>query len=559
MNKTFDLYLLIAGLGLFLYGMNLLEDSLKKLAGPNLKKFLKNNTKTPLRGILSGTFITCILQSSSLVSLMVLAFVGAGLMAMENAVGVILGANLGTTITGWIFSLIGFKLNIKAFAFVILGIGAFTNTLFPNKRKVKYFSLTLIGIALLFMGLDFMKSSIAVLAEQFDITQYVSMGPLGFFVVGFILTAIIQSSSASMVITLSALNAKMITFDAAAGMVIGSDLGTTLTVFLGTINASGDKKRVAMSHFLFNLITDLLALILLYPLLSMISLLGVTDPLIGIVLFHTSFNIIGITLFFPFIGHFSRFLKNKFSEKKESYVFYIQNLDKNQTTDMTEEVTTKEVELFIQRTVLLVIHFLKFQKRISLPFELPENSLSPLGTSASYRNLKNAEGEILSFCLGTMASSEIPEESARRLTSLIDSTRRAGNALKNIKDISENVNEIESILDTELQRVYVNISKSMINVLEDVLSLLTETDPLMVKSKANALELKCMSERRVLFDQIYKVITTSDLETSLSSTLLNLVREVFGSFKQLTRSWEMLILGDLEWKDGEPIDSSFFR
>lgn len=346
------------------------------MTGARFKVFLRKNTETPLKGILSGTLVTAFLQSSSLVSLMVLAFVGAGIMSMTNAIGVILGANLGTTLTGWFFALVGFKLKIKSLAFVLLAVGSFVRTLFPENRKLKYISLFIIGFALIFTGLDFMKTSFEGLAEQFNITRYLHFGPYGFFFVGFILTSVIQSSSASMVITLAAINANLLTFETAAGMVVGSDLGTTLTVFLGTINSSGDKKRVALSHFLFNLVTVSVALIFLYPLLTAITSLGIKDPLIGIVIFHSSFNLIGVTLFFNFIPDFSNFLSKRFKQKTESHVFYLNSADPELFPGSADENIIKEVDTYIKRCLKLAIHYLQFESIVKFPEYKEEYSLS---------------------------------------------------------------------------------------------------------------------------------------------------------------------------------------
>ena len=233
MLSQFNTWEFLAGLGIFLLAMVLLEDSLEKLAGRPFKKFLRRHTDRPVKAILSGTFVTAILQSSSVVSLMVLAFVGAGIIELKNAIGIIIGSNLGTTFTGWVVAIFGFNFDIEEFTLPFIAFGGLSMVFFAKREKLFLFGQLIIGFGFLFLGLDYMKSSIALLAENFDISPFAAYSPYLLFLVGFVLTAIIQSSSAAMVIALSALYAQIITLEAAAAMVIGNDLGTTTTVILG--------------------------------------------------------------------------------------------------------------------------------------------------------------------------------------------------------------------------------------------------------------------------------------------------------------------------------------
>lgn len=543
MIQGLDIYMLVAGLGMFLFGMSLLEDALKKLAGARLKTFLKKNTETPIKGIFTGTLVTAILQSSSLVSLMVLAFVGAGLMTMQNAVGIILGANLGTTITGWFFSMIGFKLNIKNMAFLFLGVGAIIHTFYSNKPKLKQLSLCLIGMALLFSGLDFMKTSISEFGASFDVKKYVDFGAYGFFVVGFILTAIIQSSSASMVITLSALNANLISFEAASGMVIGSDLGTTITVFLGTIKASGDKKRVALSHFLFNLVTDLTALILLHPLLAFVSLVGIEDPLVGIVFFHSSFNVLGIFLFIPFIGKFSIFLGSRFEDKVETTLFHLDHISPTESPEISQVLTEKEVETFINRSLYLSLNLIEMDPNLGERLQLSPAQSEGLIKLEGYKKIKHSQNDLLDFILKSLSHNETHTDVTEKFTIMLDSTRRAGNALKNIKDVTYNLDETKDLVVDQIESLYKEILKSFETTYLELFKIIDQNE-----EQKDWLEFEkyCLEQREKLFKLIYKQVATSHIEKVLITSLLNLVREVFGSIKQFSRSLQMLRSGRVQ-------------
>lgn len=196
----FDLWMFIAGLGIFLFGMFHLENGLKGLAGNSFKKLLQRFTNKRWKGILTGSFVTAILQSSSLVTLLVLAFLGSGMITLQNSLGVVFGANLGTTVTAWIVATVGFKLNIADLSYPFLAIGSLSYLLLDKRPVLKNWGSFLIGFGLLFLGLDFMKTSIENVAQQVDLSLYADLGLWIFPLIGLIITVLIQSSSAMIVI-----------------------------------------------------------------------------------------------------------------------------------------------------------------------------------------------------------------------------------------------------------------------------------------------------------------------------------------------------------------------
>ncbi|MDH3363937.1 MAG: Na/Pi symporter, partial [Gammaproteobacteria bacterium] len=244
MGEEFDLWRLAAGLGLFLFGMHELEHALTQLAGRSFKKFLRQYTAKPLRGVLAGAVTTAALQSSSVVSLIVLAFVGTGIISLASALGIVFGSNLGTTMTGWIVATIGFKLDIEALALPIITIGGFGVVWSAAGTRRAGLSHFVVGFGLMLMGLEFMKSGALVATTLFDPTALAGYPLIVFLLAGLLLTAVIQSSSATIMITLSALYAGAIPLESAAAIAIGADLGTTVTALLGSLAGSAAKKRV---------------------------------------------------------------------------------------------------------------------------------------------------------------------------------------------------------------------------------------------------------------------------------------------------------------------------
>jgi len=322
--NVFDLWMFLAGLAIFLFGMNRLESGVKGFAGKSFRNLLQRYTNKSWKGIFTGTLFTIVLQSSTMVSLLVLAFLGAGMLTLKNGLGVILGANLGTTFSGWVIATLGFKFDIADFSYPFIVVGILLYLLLYNRPVLKNIGSFLLGFGFLFLGLDYMKDALDTVAGSIDISMFSQYGLWAFFILGLIITALIQSSSAMVVILLSTLNAGLLDIYQATAMLIGANIGTTTTMAIAAIGSTADKKRLALFNLLFNIITCLVVFALLKPLLLLISnVFYVKDALLTLVSFHTLLNIIGIVLFLPFLGLFEKFLQTRFktSEPKGDTMF----------------------------------------------------------------------------------------------------------------------------------------------------------------------------------------------------------------------------------------------
>ena len=288
MEYTFlDFLTLIGSVGLFLYGMKVMSEGLQKVAGDRLRNILAVMTKNRFSGMFTGILITALIQSSSASTVMVVSFVNAGLMTLGQSMAVIMGANVGTTVTAWIISIFGFKVNITLFALPLIGLG--TPLLFSRNSTRKSWGEFLIGFSFLFMGLDYLNHSVPDLKSNPEIfeflTSYTQMGFLSiliFCAVGAIVTMIVQASSATLAISLIMCSKGWITFDIAAALILGSNIGTTITPLLASISANVSAKRAAMGHLLFNVLGSIWTLILYYPFIRFIvwicTSLGVGNP-----------------------------------------------------------------------------------------------------------------------------------------------------------------------------------------------------------------------------------------------------------------------------------------
>jgi phosphate:Na+ symporter len=325
---------LLGGVGLFLLGMMLMTDGLKLAAGKALRNILENSTKTPIRGILSGALITSLVQSSGVVTVAIIGFVNAGLMNLRQAITIIYGTNIGTTMTSWLVAIIGFNLNIKAFALPAIGLGMMLR-LANGKNKQGAMGEVLAGFGIFFLGIDVLKTGFEGFGSSIELAWQADgfLSILIYLGIGFLLTVVMQSSSAAIAITLTATAGGVIPIDNAAVLVIGANVGSTSTAALAVLGATPNAKRVAAAHVAFNLITGLVALLLLPLLLKFLSSMRVlfgqdAGPVTILAMFHTLFNILGVLILWPLTKPMIRKLKGSFrsAEEDEAKPVY---LDKN--------------------------------------------------------------------------------------------------------------------------------------------------------------------------------------------------------------------------------------
>ena len=323
---------LLGSLGLLLYGMNMLSDGIQKSAGKTLNSILGFMTSNRFIAVFTGMFITMIIQSSSATTVMVVSFVNAGLMSLTQSVGVIFGANIGTTVTAWIVALVGFKFKIALFAIPVFGIGY----IFYAVKKWKKESLgeTLMGFGLLFLGLDLLSSAIPSFgADQVGfLTALQSSGFLSYaagVVAGIAITVLLHSSSASTAVILTMAAGGLLEWPFAATMVLGSNIGTTIDAVLASIGTKVNARRAALVHVLFNVTGTLVALIFLHPLLSLVDIITPGDVnaemTSHIAMLHTTFNVLITLLFLPFASHLAKLtekvIKVNADEEQEVYKF----------------------------------------------------------------------------------------------------------------------------------------------------------------------------------------------------------------------------------------------
>lgn len=558
MFENFNFWEFLAGLGIFLFGIFLLEESIKHLAGVAFKRLIRKYTATHIRAVSSGAFATAILQSSTAVSMMVLAFVGSGIMQIGNAIGVVIGSSLGTTMTSWIVATIGFKVNIESISLPFIAIGGLGLIFFGKSTRATNISKLLVGFGFLFMGLDYMKSSINELANMIDLAQFKDTNIFVFLLIGFILTALIQSSSATMAIALTAVNSGLIDLEMGAALVIGASVGTTTTVLLGSIGGVSAKKQVAYSHFFFNLSSAIIGFILLPVLIFFIrDIMGFkTEIVIGLAIFHSLFIFIGVLLFFPIIKQFAKFITwlTPIENKTEAKFLSVSAL----------EIPEAAIESLVNETIRIIRFVMLYNLRImkidpKLIFGLDvipmENSMKTESIKI-YEKIKILQDEIFTYS-AQIQSQSVSKEEADRLLHILHSVRNAVIAAKTIKDITHELEIMEGSDNDFIRNKYDEFRKKLMNMYVSLEQILIENEVEKIISglfninRRNYLEDKnyllnateAIAKKKVPEGQISSILTINRGFVFSYNQLINSIKEV-----KLTEE-HIVILDDLNWKD----------
>ena len=313
-----SIFAVLGGVGMFLLGMELMTAALREAAGGNLRKFLSYFTTTPLRGVMTGALATAVIQSSSATTVMTVGFVGAGLLTLQQALGVIYGANIGTTATGWMVSLLGFKLDLASMAMALLFPASLSVLL--GSGAVARAGRILAGLCLLLVGLEMMQGGMGTVTSLVTpdlLPGDTLIGMLSIAAIGLVLTVLIQSSSAAVALSMVMLEGGAISLPQAGAIVIGMNVGTTFTALLASVGGSAAMRQTAVANLLFNLATSCIAMPLVaYAPGGLNALAGRVGDLNALLLFHSGFNILGAVLFVPMTGAFARLVGRLIPERE---------------------------------------------------------------------------------------------------------------------------------------------------------------------------------------------------------------------------------------------------
>ena len=529
MNTSFDIWKMLAGVAFFLLAMNFMENALQHLAGRKFKLFLKNHTTSRVKAIVSGTIITGVLQSSSIVNLMLLSMVGAGVVKMENTLALMLGSNLGTTLNSWILVSLGFNFNIENIVFPVAGITGILMAFINNESKWFSWLRLIFSVAFLFIALGFIKTGMEGFVNQTDLAYFNRYPLIVFLLLGILLTAIVQSSLTTLALTLSALHANAISLNVAMAIVLGAEIGTTLKLFLASIGGLASKKRVALGNFLFNVVTATIILIMLQQVNYLITgLLQIKNSLIALVFFQSFINLFCIILFFPFLNLFGKFLLTRFSDT-ENESFYISQVPVSDP-GLALEALENETKLLINHVIDYSIQSFGEASDGIQSNNSVQKKFNSKTIREKYVHIKHQHGEMHNYYLKLQNSTKDKSDS-ERLSQLIAAIRNTMYAAKSINDAQHDIEQMSNSSNDVKFNFYLQSKESLMNFCRQVQLLLNG------HKQGNHVEALTVIYRTVTtgysetLQSLYKNSLSKSVNEIEISTLINFNRELYTFFK----------------------------
>ena len=471
---------ILSGIAIFIIGMFFMQDGFKQLSGGILEKLLEKFTSNTLYAILTGFLSTSVVQSSTIITLIVVSFLSAELLTLVQAVGIVFGSNIGSTTTAWIVSSLGVDVKISTYAFPMLVFGVVLR--FFKSNGVKGTGNVLLGLGFIFLGISYMKDGFDIMKNSIDLASYAMEGYLGIIVyilIGILITVVIQSSAATLAIVITALNADSITYVNAIALAIGANVGTTLTTILASFASNENGKRVALIHFLFNLISATFITILIYQFIDLTDFiapfLGVSDNNYGmkLALFHTIFSVTGVILLTPAISLLVK-LSEKLIQKKVSSASKPKYLNQSvlSNPDASLAALRKEIINLYENCQKAMLHALNIHTtgltRETLKVQLAKE-LTIIDTDIDeiyQKNLKALYSEIVKF------SSFAQENMFDFQHKKVDELKRAAvllvEVLRDTRDIQRNVNFYLKSKNEYIKEEYNILRKELAEMLIDI-------------------------------------------------------------------------------------------
>ena len=550
MNYGFyEILRLFGSLGLFLFGMKVMSDALMSLAGDKMRKILASMTSNRFLGILTGFVITSVIQSSSATTLMVVSFSNASLLTLMESISVIMGANIGTTITAWLITILGFKVSMSAIALPLVGLGfLFT---FAKKENLKNWGGFIIGFAILFIGLQFLKDAVPDIKQNPEILEFLKRytdsgfwSILLFLAIGTLLTIIIQSSSATMALTLIMTAQGWIPFPLAAAMVLGENIGTTITANLAAIVANFNAKRTARAHLIFNIIGVIWVLLGFYPFLNfiewLVDLTGSESPYlnaaaipVALSLFHTSFNIINTFVLVWFIRPIAKIVEKmvpaKAEPKKEiDEPKYLSEKVLNYPETLLISLLNESKYLFTNAIFEIVAHALnihreditsnlgvkKVIKKSTEDFKIDVRELY-------YTKVKKIYGEIIRYATTAQSILKLSKDENLRVSQIKIANRKMVEIVTDVRELGRNVSFYLNSDNKYIRKEYDRFRKKIVKVLRIIYLYRTQEDKAKYYTKLLQLRNEAKEGMHETTDSINKLIRENLITVDMSSSLVN--------------------------------------
>lgn len=525
---------IVSGTALFILAVSYLESAIRALAGRKVKRVLRGTTSRPGIALVVSALITALLQGSSVVMLLLLSLVGAGVLPLRNALAVMLGANLGTTLDTWLVIALGFKLQLELFAVPFLLLAGTLALVGRGERSV-HWSRFAVGLGLFFLSLGMLRDAFA--ADSIPKDWINSYWPLPVFsLVGLVLTALIQSSLAVTVLAAAAVHGGVMDLVPAAALVLGAEIGTTIKLFFGSTDGSPAKRRLAWANLIINLGTALVLLVILRPVLSLAQVLvGDLDDVFVLVMFQSLVNLVSVIMFFPFLGYFAEWLERFVrgdAFRKSLNLGEVPPSD----PDLALELFRRESETYLKAACIVNLAALRLPV-VSLLDGVGFGESHPLVRSLSthgslpYEYMKSWQGELQLYYLSLRNTGQdsVHAEEGDRLASAV---RNAMHALKSMHDIRDNLHELRESTSEIKHEAYHHIREGTRNAFEALLSLLVIPKGVDEVVLAERLE-QINSDYESTLERLYKEAARSSIDSRAFTVMMNLNREVYASKKAM--------------------------
>ncbi len=550
---------ILAGIAIFLIGMHFMEDGFKLFSGGTLENVLKKFTSSSFKSVLTGFVTTSIVQSSSLISVIVISFLSVELISLTKAIAIVFGANLGSTTTAWIVSAFGLKLKISLYAMPMIIFGV----IFRFSKSSTYVGLgnILLGLGFIFLGISYMKEGFDTLSASIDLAKYSVGGYLGIFIyilIGAVSTVIIQSSSATMAIIITALAGGNILYIDALALAIGANIGTTVTAILGSLTSNQNGKRLAFGHFIFNISTGLIAVALIYILKDLVDFLSLYIGIekdnysMKLALFHTIFNLLGMIILYPFIQIIVNLSKKFISDekyKKPSKPIY---LDKANIKIPYNAMVSIQKELHhlydnAQKAILhaISIHSTELKTKEDLD-KIINTEVKKIDTdldSFYQNNLKLLYSEIIEFAL--LSQQNMNKEQNEYVAQLKLASNIIVKILKDTRDIQKNMNFYLNSKNEYIKKEYLEIKRELAST---ILLVNTVKDPTINELDTSIMiqEQKDITEtfNTSINNQIDELIRNEKITSKMATSLINDSTTTYNICTNLLRIANIIFIRD---------------
>ena len=527
-----------AGIAILLFGMIMLEDGFKSFAKGPLQKIIKRATNKLYKSIPIGAAVTALIQSSSLVSVITISFLSAGLIEFSSALGLIFGANIGTTATAWLVAGFGLKVKISSLAMPMLIFGIIFTFQRPN--LLKGIGHVLAGLGFFFLGIYYMKEGFDVFKGYIDLTEYAVSGFFGviiYCVLGVAITTILQSSSATLALILTALSANQIEYENALALAIGANIGTTITAILGSLSSNVSGKRLAVAHLFFNTLTGAIALLFIYPLADVIDFLSdlfgidARDFVLKLALFHTIFNIVGVLIMLPFVKLLVKALCRFFKEKESRDIDVPKFLNDSilQFPASTLSALLKESKYLFENAIFeIVTHALNVHrediksnvkvknviKQSKKEFDIDVNDLY-------YKKVKTIYGKIIKYATKAQSAMSLSEAQNKHVSEIKIANRLMVEIIREIEDLRKNMSVYLYSDNKHIRKEYNKFRKKLVQVLRVIYHFRTQGDKEVFYTKLKKLKKESKNAIHHSNSSINKLIREDQVTSKMASSLIN--------------------------------------